>query len=122
MSGERVTLSIPADAGHVAALRSFAFAIGRHEQLADDAVEDLKLALSEIASAAIESGTTGPIVIDIDDRERSLFVEVRSGISSIERSPSSEFERRHLVEALFPSVTFARDGATEIASFSVQKG
>lgn len=63
MTGAAVTeassaaIRVPADPAGLALVRLFAAAIGAHADLEEEDVEDLKLVLTEVCSAAIEAGS-----------------------------------------------------------------
>ena len=92
MSGAAVTdgpsaaIRIPADPASLTLVRLFAATIGRHVDLEEEGVEDLKLALTEVCSAAIEAATgdrevvtvevgwsTGPVALDVHVVSSSRF-------------------------------------------------
>ena len=118
-----ISLSIPADPGHIATVRSFAFAVARHESLPGETVEDLKLALSEIVASAIEDDVAREISIVFESTDDLLEVSVRrqDGPNHPPRS-SSELDRRSLMEALFPTISTNRDGSSLVTSFRVERG
>ena len=66
MTGTAVTdglsaaIVVPADPAALVLVRLFATAIGRQADLEEEDVEDLKLALTEVCSAAIEAATERP--------------------------------------------------------------
>ena len=55
-------ISLAATPDALALLRLFAAAMGRHADLHDDEVEDLKLALTEVCSAAVEAADHDDVV------------------------------------------------------------
>jgi anti-sigma regulatory factor (Ser/Thr protein kinase) len=57
--GMSAAIRVPADPPALALVRLFAAAIGRHVDLNEEDVEDLKLSLTEVCSAAIEAATGG---------------------------------------------------------------
>lgn len=61
----------------LALLRLFATAIGRHADLPDDEVEDLKLGLTELCSAAVEVATPDDVVtVEVSWRSDPADIEV----------------------------------------------
>lgn len=57
--GERFLLEIPAEAQYVGAARIFVGAVARQHGLDEDAVEDLKLVVSEACGAAVRADADG---------------------------------------------------------------
>jgi hypothetical protein len=67
----------------LALLRLFVTAIGRYADLSDDEVEDLKLALTELCSAAVEVGTPDDAVtVEVRWRTDPADIEVHVGSSA----------------------------------------
>jgi anti-sigma regulatory factor (Ser/Thr protein kinase) len=55
--GLSAAIRVPADPSALRLVRLFTAAIGRHLDLEEEDVEDLKLTLTEVCSAAIEAAT-----------------------------------------------------------------
>lgn len=113
-----LSLGIPAHAAHLATARGFVGSVARHFGCPEETVEDLRLAVTEICTEALE----GDASLDgIDLRAwaeaGSLILEIapRRGAGTpgpLERSDADSVERRRaLIAALFPDVeTLERDG------------
>jgi anti-sigma regulatory factor (Ser/Thr protein kinase) len=112
-------LQIPPQAEYVGTARLFLAAAGRHFELSEEAVADVKVAVSEVCADAIED----------QRRPEHLRIAIRPGIDALEVAVSSErsgieadvaeteapsvqtgpFERRlrePLVHALFPQADY----------------
>jgi anti-sigma regulatory factor (Ser/Thr protein kinase) len=115
-----LALSVPPDPEQISTIRSFAFAVGRHEGLDDEAIEDLKLALSEIAADEIERGADTPIVVTVRLDDLVEFSIEASGARAAR--PQDRIDRRQIVGALFPSVRIADTPSGVRTTFSVARG
>lgn len=114
-------IHVPAAAEHVATVRAFIGAVGRHFGCSEETVDDLRLAATETCAQAIEEGTApdgfevrasfeaGSFVLEIEPAAR--FVPSPTPADPLD--PSSGDRRRALVSALFPDVRIltADDGA-----------
>lgn len=106
------TLEIPAEAAYVSTVRLFAGAVSRHFGIDQDAVDDLKLAVSEACNGAIRVRETEsanrPIRIDVTTDGASLVFEIEDAIDSGSSRPGVNTEDMirglsiELVQALFP--------------------
>jgi len=116
---EALSLDIPAHAAHLATARGFVGSVARHFGCPEESVEDLRLAVTEICTEALEGDASldgidlrawadhGSLILEIAPRRGSgaLGPPERSDADSVER-------RRALVSALFPDVeTLERDGS-----------
>lgn len=115
------TIRIPAAAEHIAVVRAFIGAVGRHFGCSEETVEDLRLAATETCAQALEEGTAvegfevkasfddGSFVLEIEPAAR--FVSFDERVDPLD--PSSGDRRRNLISALFPDVVVsAPDGAS----------
>lgn len=119
MTGTAVTdglsaaIRVPADPPALALVRLFAAAIGRHVDLEEEDVEDLKLALTEVCSAAIEAATgdhdavtvevgwsADPVELDVHVVSTSMFSTGDPGSS----------DRARLLDALGVKLRGTDDG------------
>ena len=108
---DRLSIRIPPDAAHVAAVRAFVGAVGRQVGCSEESIDDLRLVATEACAQAIEDGAAGG------------GIEVRTLLSDrrlvLEIEPSGAFERaldglngagvstrRALIEGLFPEAEF----------------
>lgn len=85
MSKDSLQLSIPVAPEHVATARMFVAEAGRQLGMEGDAIEDLKVAISEMCTGAIQAheaaGIDDPIHIVLKSLEDHLEVEVKSAIA-----------------------------------------
>jgi hypothetical protein len=105
-------IHIPPRTEHVAGVRSFVGAIGRHFGCSEETVEDLRLVATETCAQAFEEGTA-PDGIEIrasaDAGGLLLEIEPAARFSSTSDrqeplDPASGERRRALIQALFPEV------------------
>ena len=120
MTGEDILeLQIPPEAEYVGTARLFLAAAGRHFELSEEAVADLKVAVSEVCADAIEDRRTPePLKIVVRPRLESLQIEVTPTEAGLEAdstgarhaaTPATSFEhslREPLVRALFPDASY----------------
>lgn len=109
---ERLSIRIPPDAAHVAAVRAFVGAVGRQVGCSEESIDDLRLVATEACAQAIEDGAAH------DGIEVRTVVEDRRLVLEIE--PAGTFERssegldvatglatrRALIQGLFPEAEF----------------
>lgn len=69
----RLRLEAGSDPADVGIARTFAAAVGRTAGLDDDSLDNLRVAVSEVASAVVELGL-GSITIIVDVNDRDLVV------------------------------------------------
>jgi anti-sigma regulatory factor (Ser/Thr protein kinase) len=117
----RLALSVPPNAEQISTIRSFAFAAGRHGGLDEEAIEDLKLALSEIAAEGVERGGATPLVIEVLLGRDLLEVSVDASPGQGSSSPV-RIDRQQLVRALFPTVRVVDSTSGVRTTFSVARG
>jgi hypothetical protein len=76
-------IRVAATADALGLLRLFATAIGRYADLPDDEVEDVKLALTELCSAAVEVATPDDVVtVEVSWRTDPADIEVHVASST----------------------------------------
>ena len=120
-------LSVPARAELIGTLRVFVSTIARHYELNEDGVEDVKLAVSETAAAAIDAGLRGRIDVIVEaasgvigvrvvcpawSESRWLPIEAPEGID-----PRS-LDRFEVVRALFADADRSEAGGAVTVRFS----
>lgn len=115
------SLNVPADPAYVATARMFGSAIARHFGMGEEAVEDLKLGISEACAVVMRDGSGG-LLLRVWERDGGLELEVlgeagvgEAGIagSGDERTPQS-FARSvasEVLEALFEDASIDPGGA-----------
>jgi anti-sigma regulatory factor (Ser/Thr protein kinase) len=128
----RLELTLPARPAYVATARAFVAAAARHFGAEEEAVADLKVAVSEACSGAVrvsDSGITFHIAVDAEPHQ--LTVEIVTPTEPPLDEPASpvdldlaprEFEeaiRATLIDALFPEASFERRDGGLAVSFAV---
>jgi Histidine kinase-like ATPase domain len=125
--GDRFSLTVPARAGLVGTIRVFASAVARHYGLAEQIVEDVKLAVSEACTDPIDAGAGGDITVVLLDDGPDLRCEIASsrwdgngaGASDLpEGIDPAVLDRLQLVRALFSDAERSGDGAAVTVRFS----
>jgi Histidine kinase-like ATPase domain len=105
-------LEVPPQPAYISTARLFAGAMARHFGVADEMVDDLKLAVSEACTGAIRiretEGAKRPVRIEVDPNVDSLVLQIED---AIEVGPSASGETTddltrglsiELIRALFP--------------------
>ena len=111
--GLSAAIRVPADPPALALVRLFAAAIGRHVSLEEEDVEDLKLALTEVCSSAIEaaSGDHDAVTVEVgwsaDPVELDVHVVSTSTFSTGDPAAS---DRARLLEVLGVKLRGTDDG------------
>lgn len=118
-----VVLRVPAEGSFVSTVRIFAGAIGRRSDFDDERIDDLKLALSEIASGMIAEGTEArSLAVEIASDDRGLHVRVTGPLTGTDASADRGADhRRRLLEALVPDATWSVDGDEQLVTFSLAR-
>lgn len=76
MAEDRFSLRIPASAAHVGTARIFAAAVARQAGVAEDRVDDLKLAVSEACAAGVRDAEEGTIDVSAQQDGTALVFDV----------------------------------------------
>jgi hypothetical protein len=118
-------LSLPPSAEHLGTARSFAAAVARHFAVTGEAVEDLKIAISEACVDALVAGE--PILLDAEDEGRTITfsVDAPEGGDGAERAALDEIgapARIELIRSLFPDATVSLDEGRRRIRFSLAYG
>jgi len=112
-ASERITLSVPGRPEYVVVVRLAAAAIAGRMAFSYDEIEDLKVAVGEVCTAAIlEGGPEVGVVFEVG-RDR-LAVEVRYRPDHRGRSRREEDLDKLLVRVLMDQVTTELDGSDRI--------
>lgn len=117
---QALELEVPSDTAHLATARLFAAAAGRHFGADEEAVEDLKLGVSEAVAAAAEDGSGGGTtsIAVRPDGDSALAVEVHWHGSEQADAPASMEVGMGLavVSGLFSDADVAAgdDGSTRV--------
>jgi hypothetical protein len=106
------TLRVPAATDALGLVRLFAASMGRHLDVPSEIVDDLKLVLTEVCSAAIESsrpgGTVG-VTVSWPPEPVDLMVHV-SASSSFSTGDAATDDRARLLNALHAGLRSTDDG------------
>lgn len=112
-ASERITLSVPGRPEYVVVVRLAAAAIAGRMAFSYDEIEDLKVAVGEVCTAAILEG--GPEVnVFFDVARDRLAVEVRHRPDRQGRPPREEELDKLLVRVLMDQVATEMDGAERV--------
>jgi len=112
-ASERITLSVPGRPEYVVVVRLAAAAIAGRMAFSYDEIEDLKVAVGEVCTAAIlEGGPEVNVFFDVG-RDR-LAVEVRHRPDRQGRPPREEELDKLLVRVLMDQVATEMDGAERV--------
>ena len=102
-SARSVSLAIPPKPDYIVLARLALSAICRLTPLAADDVADLKLAVSEVATARLAAASNGPVEIRFELEDDRLVVDLHAGAAP----PGSEDPlSRAIVEATVDEVTY----------------
>lgn len=111
MSAEATRIRVPTTPEHIATVRAFIGAVGRHFGCSEETVEDLRLAATETCAQALEEGTApNGIEVRASFEDGSFVLEIEPGAWFVPSptadplDPTSGDRRRALVSALFPDV------------------
>jgi histidine kinase-like protein len=124
---DRFSLTLPARAGLVGTIRVFASAVARHYGLADEIVEDVKLAVSEACTDPIDAGAGGDVTVVLVDDGLALRCEIRSAPWSSAGQRATDLpegidpavlERIQVVRALFADAERSQDADAVTVRFS----
>jgi hypothetical protein len=109
---ERCTLVVPPDPGWLAAVRLFVAAVARRWDVGDDETDDLRLGVSELATAAMTGGAP-EVTITVERSDRGRF---RLSVEPVHiGAPAPEpIDPLDIVEALFDDVV--TDGSRVIVT------
>jgi hypothetical protein len=104
---------VPAATDALGLVRLFAASIGRHLDVPSEIVEDLKLVLSEVCSAAIEASRPGDetvgVTVSWPPEPVDLTVHVSASSSFSTGDPATD-DRARLLNALHPGLRSTDDG------------
>lgn len=120
----RFTLEAPLDSHYIATARMFAASVARQFDMAEDLIEDLKLAVSEACSRAVATGgREGRLQLVAERRGDRLAFEIDQGTGTSEDDGVAEgldaALHLELIAALFEDAeSVARPDGTQVIRFS----
>lgn len=120
----RFTLEAPLDSHYIATARMFAASVARQFDMAEDLIEDLKLAVSEACSRAVATGgREGRLQLVAERRGDRLALEIDQGTGTSEDDGVAEgldaALHLELIAGLFEDAeSVARPDGTQVIRFS----
>lgn len=112
-TAERIALSVPGRPEYVVVVRLAAAAIAGRMAFSYDEIEDLKVAVGEVCTAAILEGGR-EVAVSFDVAPDRLAVEVRHSPSGEGRPPTEQELDKLLVRVLMDQVTTELNGAERV--------
>jgi len=76
---DRFTLELPPDAAYVSAARLFAAVVARQVGVAEEVLDDVKVAIGEACARALATAPDRPISVVVDRKDNRLIYEVAQG-------------------------------------------
>lgn len=122
MSHDVFDLQMPPAAEHLGTARSFVAAVARHYDVAGEAVEDLKIAVSEACIDALVAGAPIRVRAEETGRAVAFSVEAPEGGETAEQAALDELgapARIELIRSLFPDTTIQTDDGRRVIRFSL---
>ena len=129
MNRDAFRLTLPSRSDQLGTARSFAAAVARHYAISGEAVEDLKIAISEACVDALVAGE--PIQVRAEDAGRAVEFSVEApeqgngaerALDASERAELDELgapARIELIRSLFPDASVTADGGRRAIRFSL---
>lgn len=107
-STDNLSLVLPRSAENIRVARMFLVAVGRHHGLDEEAVDDLKIAVSEAFAGAVEAGGRHPMTIEAGRSDGRLLITME-GVGELgEGTAESGIDRLALIRSLFPDAELDR--------------
>ncbi|MGH2637535.1 MAG: ATP-binding protein [Actinomycetota bacterium] len=125
MTHDAFGLTLPSRAEHLGTARSFAAAVARHYDVAGEAVEDLKIAISEACVDALVAGEPIHVRASESGRAISFSVDAPEGDDAPDRAELDELgapARIELIRSLFPDAGVASAAGRREIRFSLPIG
>lgn len=120
MSHDALDLQLPAAAEHLGTARSFAAAVARHYDVAGEAVEDLKIAISEACVDALVAGSPIRVRAEEVGNAVSFAVEAPEGGVTAEQQALDDLgapARLELIRSLFPDTSVQTEEGRRVIRF-----
>jgi hypothetical protein len=115
-------ISLPPNTEHLGTARSFAAAVARHYAVSGEAVEDLKIAISEACVDAIVAREPIRVAAEDEGRTIAFVVDAPEGADGAERAALDELgapARVELIRSLFPDAAVTTDDGRRRIRFSL---
>jgi hypothetical protein len=122
MSHDLFELQLPSLPEHLATARSFAAAVARHYDVVGEAVEDLKIAISEACVDALVAGSGIRVRAEEVGRAVAFEVDAPEAPETPEQEALDEVgapARLELIRSLFADATVGRDHGRRSIRFSL---
>jgi anti-sigma regulatory factor (Ser/Thr protein kinase) len=122
MSHDLFELQLPSLAEHLATARSFAAAVARHYDVTGEAVEDLKIAVSEACVDALLAGSGIRVRAEEVGRAVTFEVDAPNAGETPEQEALDEVgapARLELIRSLFADATVGTDRGPRAIRFSL---
>jgi anti-sigma regulatory factor (Ser/Thr protein kinase) len=117
-------LTLPSRAEHLGTARSFAAAVARHFAVSGEAVEDLKIAISEACVDALTAGE--PILVRAEDEGRSITFRVDAPDAGDDANADPDGlgvpGRLELIRSLFPDAAVVTEDGRRAIRFTMPLG
>jgi anti-sigma regulatory factor (Ser/Thr protein kinase) len=115
-------LTLPSRSEHLGTARSFAAAVARHYAITGEAVEDLKIAVSEACVDALVAGAPISVLAEEDGSVVAFSVDAPEPGEDHARADLDELgapARIELIRTLFPDATIASHNGRRTIRFSL---
>lgn len=122
MSHDVFELQLPPAAEHLGTARSFAAAVARHYDVAGEAVEDLKIAISEACIDALVAGNAIRVRAEETGRAIAFSVDAPEAAETAEQAELDELgapARVELIRSLFPDTSVGAENGRRLITFSL---
>jgi anti-sigma regulatory factor (Ser/Thr protein kinase) len=129
---ERFTLELPPDAAYVSAARLFAAVVARQVGVAEEVLDDVKVAIGEACARALATAPDRPISVVVDRKDNRLIYEVAQGEtptvapSDLTSTPTPDELavglNLELITALFEDADIVQTDGARALRFSVPEG
>ena len=122
---ERFTLELPPDPAYVSAARLFAATVARQVGVAEDLLDDIKMAVGEACARALATAANRPLSVEVERSDGRVVFEVAQGKpSSAIPSHLTSTPTQHIGPRLAQGASQDADivegrGGTAVVRFSV---
>lgn len=82
MAGETVTARVPAEAGHLAVLRTVVGAVAARDSFTLDQVDDLRMAVEESAVQLLRQVREGPLQLDVQTTSSGIEIRLHADVET----------------------------------------
>lgn len=82
MAGDTVTVRVPAEAGHLAVLRTVVGGVAARDSFTLDQVDDLRMAVEESAVQLLRRIGDGPLQLDVRTTSKGIEVRLHADVAT----------------------------------------